>query len=409
MNTSHNPDQCIVDLRKVLSHGNKRIGLLVGAGAAVSVRVTDGRTAHAEPLIPDVDGLTTLVLEALGQTDRRVIDLVSEDLGDRPNVEAILSRIRQLADALGSSSVHGVDGLGFDRLAAVMCEQIGKRVEVSLPDGDSPYVDLVSWITGTRRDHPVEVYTPNYDLLIEEALERRQAAYFDGFVGARRPFFDAASVLTDALPSRWALLWKLHGSLGWEEEGDNIVRTGKRDATALIYPEHRKYTQIGRLPYSALFERLRLFLKRPDTVLLCTGFSFSDAHICAALEESLESNAHAAVFAFQYKQLVEERAATQMARRKQNMSVYAPDGAVIGGVEGIWRPGQPPNKDWKGTQRTFWREEDGVGEFTLGDFSQLARFLARIRSQQFDSEESAAGDDASGRQVDAEGSAYVEP
>ena len=280
MSTVHNPDRCMVDLRRVLSQGKKRIGLFVGAGAGVSVRVNeDGQMAESgQPLIPDVEGLTTSVLDALEHADRHVVDhLVKKQLGGKPNVEAILTKVRQLADAIGDSPVYGFADQDFNRLAEAMCGHIGKRVQAALPEGESPYLDLVSWITGTRRGHPVEVFTPNYDLLIEEALERQQAQCFDGFVGSHRPFFDSASVLTDTLPSRWTLLWKLHGSLCWEEaEGQHIVRTGKREATALIYPEHRKYTQVGRLPYSALFERLRSFLTEPDTLLLCTGFSFSD-------------------------------------------------------------------------------------------------------------------------------------
>ncbi len=412
MDTVHNPDRYMADLRQLLSQGKKRIGLLVGAGAPTSVLVNkDGQIVEdGEPLIPNVDGLTASTLDALDPTERGTIDAVVSDLGDRPNIEAILSRVRQLAEAIGPSSVHGLDGTGFKSLAERLCEEIGKRVQVSLPEGGNPYVDLVSWITGTRRDHPVEIFTPNYDLLIEEALERLPAPYFDGFVGSRRPFFDSTSVLTDELPRRWTLLWKIHGSLGWEEEeDDSIVRTNKRDATALIYPEHRKYTQIGRMPYSALFERLRSFLTKPDTLLLCTGFSFSDDHICAALRESLASNAHTAVFAFQYKPLAEESAATEIAKRCWNLSVYARDGATISGADGLWRPGQSPNKDWEGIREAFWRAEDDAGEFLLGDFSRLANFLALIHAQRADSGDDTAQDVSSVREADAERTHDAQP
>lgn len=383
MEAIHDPDRCMDALRQVLSQGKKRIGLLVGAGAATSIRVTnDGQVAETgQALIPNVEGLTDSTLNALDESDRQTIDAISSNLDNR-NIEAILSRVRQLAEAIGSAEVHGRDGAGFNSLAASICDQIGKTVQVSLPSGRNAYVDLVSWIAGTQRDHPIEVFTPNYDLLIEEALERQRAPYFDGFVGSRRPFFDSASVLTDSFPPRWTLLWKMHGSLGWEEHGHDIVRTGKTDATALIYPEHRKYTQVGRMPYSALFERLRSFLTEPDTLLLCTGFSFSDAHICAALEESLASNAHTAILAFQYDTLAEGLAG-ELARRHPNMSVYAPDGAIISGLNGSWRPGHSPNKDWQGIRRSFWRE-DGEPRFLLGDFSRLASFLALIPAQRSD-------------------------
>ena len=98
--------------------------------------------------------------------------------------------------------------------------------------------------------------------------------FFDGFSGAHRPFFDPASISTDELPRRWPRVWKLHGSLGWEVKGNGVVRTGRRDSTKLIYPDHLKYDEIRELPYSALFERLREFLMTPDSLLLCSVFRF---------------------------------------------------------------------------------------------------------------------------------------
>ena len=395
----------MADLRQVLSQGKKRIGLLIGAGAPTSVRLNSHGELDEEgkPLIPNVADLTKSTIDALDQKDQKIIDVVRSGLDD-PNIEAILTRVRQLAEAIGDSKVHGLDGSGFQELAENICKQIGESVSAELPVGSNAYLSLVSWIMGTRREYPVEVFTPNYDLLIEEALERQHAPYFDGFVGSHRPFFDPASVLTDKLPSRWTLLWKLHGSLGWEEQEQNVVRTGQRTATALIYPQHLKYEQVGRLPYSALFERLRSFLTTPDTLLICTGFSFSDAHILAVLDEALASNAHTAIFAFQYKALSEEQSATKIARRHPNMSVYARDGAIISGVVGSWKPGQPPNDDWRQVRQAFWRDLDDAGEFLLGDFSKLAHFLALTHAHQFEPDETKGDEDGEVR-TETEGEA----
>jgi hypothetical protein len=44
MDSVHNPDRLMADLRQILLQGRKRIGLLLGAGAPLSVRVdTEGR------------------------------------------------------------------------------------------------------------------------------------------------------------------------------------------------------------------------------------------------------------------------------------------------------------------------------------------------------------------------------
>ena len=58
---------------------------------------------------------------------------------------------------------------------------------------------------------------------------------------------------------------------------------GRAPAPELIYPDHLKYGQVTRQPYSALFERLRLVqLTSPDTLLLCSGVFLPTrfSHLC---------------------------------------------------------------------------------------------------------------------------------
>ena len=378
--TLHNPDRFMADLRQILAQGRKRIGLLIGAGAPVAVRVNgQGKLDRdGQPLIPDVGRLTEAVLADLKQCDKTVVDALLPELEENPNIEVILTRIRRLSQSIGKSEVHGLNGVGYEELANRICRKIGGIVGPSLPDEPNPFTELVSWIGGTHRDHAIEVFTPNYDLLLEEAFERARLPYFDGFTGSHRPFFDPASISDDVLPPRWSRLWKIHGSLGWELSGNAIIRTGSRDATMLIYPDHLKYDQIARQPFSALYERLRTFLMTPDSLLVCVGFSFGDAQISAVLDEALAANSHSAIFAFQFRTLDQECAAANLALRRPNLSVYARDGAVIFGVPGPWRPGRPLSDEWASIRSTFWKfgVAGGRGEFLLGDFALLARFCA---------------------------------
>ena len=382
----HNPDRYMADLRQILSQGRKRIGILIGAGAPTAIRVDEDNQIIEDggrPLIPDVAGLTDAVVSALHEDDQEIIGVLKNEIGEPVNIESILTKIRRLSQAIGNSTVHGLNGNQYEGLGQRICDKIGEKVNSHLPDASNPFSELVSWISGTQREYSVEVFTPNYDLLLEEAFERARVAYFDGFTGSRSPFFDPASVSSDELPARWSRLWKLHGSLGWKISEDTVVRTGQRDATELIYPDHLKYDQITRLPYSALFERLRRFLTTPDTLLMCSGFSFLDAHICAVLAEALSANAHTAILAFQYRTLEDESSAVKLARSRPNMSVYARDGAVISGVAGRWQPGQPPNEEWEEIRRTFWgrASPDGPTGFLLGDFAKLAQFLALTQAR----------------------------
>lgn len=378
--TLHNPDRFMADLRQILAQGRKRIGLLIGAGAPVSLRINEegNLDRDGQPLIPDVERLTQAVVTDLEQCDKAVVEALLPELGENPNIEIILTRIRRLSQSIGRAEVHGLNGAGYEELADCICRKIGGIVGPSLPDEPNPFTELVSWVGGTHRNHAIEIFTPNYDLLLEEAFERARLPYFDGFTGSHRPFFDSASISDDLLPPRWSRLWKIHGSLGWEFSGDAIVRTGSREATMLIYPDHLKYDQITRQPFSALYERLRTFLMTPDSLLLCVGFSFADAQISAVLDEALAANTHSAIFAFQFRALDQEYAAASLALRRPNLSVYARDGAVIFGVPGLWQPGRPLSDEWETIRSTFWKfgAANGRGEFLLGDFALLARFCA---------------------------------
>ena len=376
----------MADLRQILSQGRKRIGLLIGAGAPTALRVDkDGHIApNGQPLIPDVAGLTEAVVKALDGKDQQVIDTLKAEIGGTPNIEAILTQVRRLSQAIGKAKVHDLDGAAYGSLGERICEKIGVMVGARLPDEPNPYTELVSWIAGTHREHAIEIFTPNYDLLVEEAFERARIAYFDGFTGAHTPFFDPVSISSsEELPARWSRLWKLHGSLGWEIAGNTVIRTGQRTATKLIYPDHLKYDEVTRLPYSALFERLRVFLTTPDSLLICTGFSFFDSHICAVFDEALAANAHTAILAFQYRPLADEALVSKLAVNRPNLSVYARDGAVVIGIAGRWQPGELLNDEWKDIRQTFWQaaSQGSAAQFLLGDFAKLARFFALAQAQ----------------------------
>lgn len=380
--TVHNPDQYMTALRTIIAGGRKRIGLLLGAGACAGMKKADG----TYPLIPAVAGLTKLVLDALEADYGKQIAELKKELAPKDDIETLLSRIRSLAKVIGPARIHDLDGPGYSEFGERVCEEIGKVVAVTLPESGSAYSEIVTWITGAGRDHPIEIFTTNYDLLLEEALERVRAPYFDGFTGGREPFFDPVTVSNNDLPARWTRLWKLHGSLGWSSNGrDEVIRSGKDNARHLVFPEHLKYEQTQKAPYAALLDRLRAFLATPDTLLISVGFSFADAHISARIDEGLAGNLSASVFAFQYQTLASEACATELGRRLPNFSVYARDAAVVNGAEGVWRvPSELPSKDWGPIRSSYWCVPDGGGphEFILGAIEPFARFFSASRSTQ---------------------------
>jgi hypothetical protein len=366
----HNPDRYMFDLRQIVTNGRKKIGVLIGAGAPVSINI--GMNGVYEPLIPNIEGLTKQVRERLNESENDLFTNISQKSADF-NLEKLLSEVRTLADVIGEHVVYGANSLGYKSLEKSICKAIKEVVSKQLPDGPNPYSELVSWINGINRIHGVEIFTTNYDLLCEDALERSQTPFFDGFTGSRNAFFDPSSISTNDLPPRWVRLWKLHGSIGWKiNDNGQVIRVPECEESSMVYPSHIKYTQTQAAPFSSLFERLKNFLMEPDTLLLTTGFSFADAHISSKISECLSANPTSAVIAFQYKDLEYENDAVNLALKNPNLSIYCRNGAVINSIKAQWKTGELPSKNWDIVRKEYLHENN----FILGDFKSLARFLA---------------------------------
>lgn len=386
-------------LQQALAPDKMRIAFLLGAGCPVSIRIPDGATTR--PLIPDIRGLTTLVNERLAASAdhagsyaailKRFADGGSSG---NPTIEDILSHIRTLQDVVRSGSIDGLDKAMLIALDAEICKITTEVVGVSLPTSDTPYHQLAMWIGGIQRAHPIELFTPNYDLLIEQALESHTIPYFDGFVGSKQAFFDLTSMESEALPSRWARLWKVHGSINWWRKAGSaagsaseVVRTSSmREGTEdrqMIYPSHLKYDQSRRMPYLAMLDRLREFLARGQGVLVTSGYSFADQHLNEVILHGLRSNPTAICFGLLHGPRAGYADAVAKARMHPNLSLLAKDGAILGASERDWRTDPQDTHPLHGlcvqapSAAAVAGDPPKPCEFLLGDFKNLGEFVAR--------------------------------
>jgi hypothetical protein len=320
-----------------------RIGFFIGAGCPLSVRVPDGE--KTKPLIPDVAGLTSLVQTAISANDK--LKDVGAQAWNRvvgrgisaPTIEDVLSHLRALRSLCGDGAIDGFHGGDLKNLDLAICEQVRAIVSVPLPHNDTPYHVLASWIQAIAREKPVEVFTTNYDLLLEQALEERRVPYFDGFVGSDSAFLDLESMAEDDLPARWTRLWKIHGSINWWMTARAKIRRSRDKVEGeqlLIYPSHLKYDESRQMPYYAMLDRLGAFLRSDQCVLVTCGYSFSDEHINAYIAQGLAGNPNASCLAMQFNDRASAPKAVALAKRHANLTVLAADGGVVGTVDRSW-------------------------------------------------------------------------
>ena len=240
MNNYHDPIRHLKYLRQSLSQDNESIGFFISAGCPLSV----GMPEDQWPLIPDVANLTAFINEQL--KDNKKYTVLLAELGKAgkniKNIEDILSFLRSLLLVSKGGDVRGLSEEDLLDLERLICAEIVKKLNVNLPNQETPYHRLCKWIRSIDRKVAIELFTTNYDLLMEQALEDLEVPYFDGFVGSRRSFFDLRALEDNLIPVHWSRLWKIHGSINWYQEiiGDQrvVYRSSeiKQDASHLIYP-----------------------------------------------------------------------------------------------------------------------------------------------------------------------------
>lgn len=393
-NHSHDLLTQISYLQQCLSNDKKPLALLLGAGCPFSVKTGDEKSP---PLIPDMAGITEKVRVELakckecGPLLKAVDGHFTTDGRDGTNVEDLLSHIRALRVVVGNDKARGLSADDLDKLDAKICQIIYEIVDKILPDTISPYHLVALWTDATSRTNPVEVFTTNYDILMEQAFEYYRVPYFDGFAGSRKPYFDIRAMEEDEIPPRWARLWKLHGSINWYQgKNKSVFRSGVNETGVrrVIHPSHLKYEESRRMPYLAMMDRLRSFLKKPSAALVILGYSFRDDHINEVLIQGLQGTQTAIAFALLYDDIVKYPKAVKLALERSNLSLLARDKAVISGREANW-PEKDAESIFEGDGAWIeWQAADAkdtknkrIAKSKLGDFAVFGSFIHQLVGQ----------------------------
>lgn len=387
MSDYHDPIRHGTTISEVYSEDKRPLGLFLTAGCPFAVKLKNNGN---EPLLPDIAGLTAEVEAKIeGELkDKlvRAIETIKLDGTPNPNIEHLLTYIRSLKQVVGAGDVRGFTAADLESLDEAVSAAIVDIVNVTLPDETTPFDSVANWIGSANRSIAVELFTTNYDLLIEQALERNRIPYFDGFVGTDKPFFDHRAIDDDKLPSRWARLWKLHGSINWQidTDGKPFRSFSGADKCPIIHPSHLKYSESRRMPYLAMMDKMRAFLRQQSSVLLISGYSFSDDHVNEVLLQGAQFNPTCAIFALQYGSLNNYDPAIKLASAARNINVLGEDAAIIGGDRAPWKTREAAMTNSYFT--SFWSADAPAGDdlvsgkFLLGDFVRLGVFLSALSS-----------------------------
>jgi hypothetical protein len=171
-------------------------------------------------------------------------------------------------------------------------------------DITAPHRDFLNKITARKNNAArVQLFTTNYDTLIEQAANHAGFVVIDGFSFTQpREFagkwFDLDIVnrektrlkQEESFVSKVFHLHKLHGSLNWTKENDKIVQNDNSEDPLIIYPASEKYESSYEQPYFEMMSRFQQALRKEETLLIVVGFGFQDKHIKNVIVEAVEQN-----------------------------------------------------------------------------------------------------------------------
>lgn len=156
----------------------------------------------------------------------------------------------------------------------------------------------------------VNLFTLNYDMALDYALDNLGVHYINGFMGVHnrcfRPevydydiYYPGQSVSGKVHRAEKVIrYYKLHGSLSWRFVEPSIgnmygiqeVSLGQpfdSKDSLLVYPCVSKKKHALDLPYSEMFRQFSKAITQPQSVLICLGYSFNDEHVNDIIRQAL--------------------------------------------------------------------------------------------------------------------------
>jgi len=170
---------------------------------------------------------------------------------------------------------------------------------------------LLSFASRIATRERLNLFTINYDRVLEFGAELAGLHLIDRFVGSISPIFRSSRLNIDMHYNPPGIrgeprylegvinFTKLHGSLDWLED-DGVVRRfslpyGAKDISTynnnggslMIYPNSSKDRETAEYPYVELFRDFASAVIRPNSTIVIYGYSFGDDHINRVLNDML--------------------------------------------------------------------------------------------------------------------------
>jgi hypothetical protein len=306
---------------------SEHLSLLVGSGLTKAIQkiATDGAPSKSS-----TTGMDTVSFDVYSdEIEKAVQESAKKSEREKGNIE---DQIRVVNELLAGLEIIGepkkeelyknLEKTLKNFAASILKTENDIATTVNETERDEAFSVLTSFLmsfasrTGSR--DRLNIFTTNYDRLIETGAELAGLHLLDRFLGSISPIFRSSRLDVDMHYNppgirgepRYlegvARITKLHGSIDWVQNAKDIRRIGMPfgatdikpylnapgfhglDALKImIYPNAAKDRETIIYPYADLFRDFSAAVCRPNNTLVTYGYGFGDEHINRIIEDML--------------------------------------------------------------------------------------------------------------------------
>jgi hypothetical protein len=231
--------------------------------------------------------------EISGNKFETILKQVNYESGD--NIEELLSRC-QISEALATKMEVATFIEKTEGIIVSKCRFVKENTNLNFHE-----IFLRRVARRSTKLERTKIFTINYDTCFERASQNTGFIFIDGFSHTLPQQFDSSYFdydlvkrsefkdTPDYIPNVFQL-YKLHGSVDWEQKDNKLFRNPNALNPLLIYPRNTKFEASYKPPFIELMGKFQSSLRKPSTSLLVIGYGFNDNHITQPILSALRSN-----------------------------------------------------------------------------------------------------------------------
>ncbi|HAU4231571.1 TPA: hypothetical protein F7Z39_08830 [Legionella pneumophila] len=314
---------------------SEHLSLLVGSGLTSAVHMLVAGNTGAGMDLFDLSIFKNQIDKAMYQS--------AEKAGrGKPNIEDQIRVINELIKGLEiyiNTGIRGTKKLNkdLDNLKIEIANGLDNfanavlKAEKNIISGKEEALEylmsfLISFASRSATRERLNLFTINYDRIIEFGAELSGIRLIDRFLGTINPIFRSSRLDIDMHYNPPGIrgeprylegvvqFTKLHGSLDWIYQNRNVRRIAlpygateiknylpNSDSvnSLMIYPNSSKDRETSEYPYVELFRDFASSICRPNSTVVVYGYSFGDEHINRVIEDMLTiPSAHLVIISY---------------------------------------------------------------------------------------------------------------